>query len=64
MPLLSNEYLKQFFLFLENAPAAELQSRREGLLRLLETTQDREFRQNIRWLLRKVDEEILTRFIK
>ena len=61
MPLLSNDYLKQFFAFLENATEAELYERRDGLQKVYETTQDREFRQNIRWLMRKVEEEILTR---
>lgn len=64
MPLLSNDYLKQFFAFLENATEAELHHRREGLQKVYEMTRDREFRQNIRWLMRKVDEEVLTRLTK
>ncbi|MCB1778723.1 MAG: hypothetical protein KDJ34_01260 [Candidatus Competibacteraceae bacterium] len=64
MPLLSNDYLKQFFAFLENATEAELHARRQGLQNVLETTQDREFRQTLRWLMRKVNEERLTRLVK
>jgi hypothetical protein len=64
MPLLSNDYLKQFFAFLENATEAELQARRQGLQSVRETTADHEFRQNLRWLIRKVDEERLTRLVK
>lgn len=61
MPLLSTDYLKQFCVFLDQASATDLLHRREGLQNVYETARDREFRQTLRWLMRKVDEEILTR---
>lgn len=61
MPLLSNDYLKQFFLFLETAAEGELRARQEILCRLAGRTPDREFRKTLKWLSAKVDEELLTR---
>ncbi|HPE74089.1 MAG TPA: hypothetical protein PK018_18265 [Candidatus Competibacter sp.] len=61
MPLLSNDYLKQFFAFLENATEAELRERHDALWHLAQQTPDREFKKTLRWLMSKVDEELLTR---
>lgn len=61
MPLLSNDYLKQFFLFLEEAPEAELRARHEALWQLAQQTREREFKRTLRWLMFKIDEELLTR---
>ena len=61
MPLLSNDYLKQFFAFLERATESELRERRTLLWQLAQETPDREFQKTLRWLAAKVDEELLTR---
>ena len=61
MPLLSKEYLKQFFAFLENASDAELRERHETLWQLAQQTPDREFKKTLRWLMNETNSELLTR---
>ena len=61
MALLSVEYLKQFFAFLEQASDAELRHRHEVLWQLAQQTSDREFKKTLCWLLGKISEEQLTR---
>lgn len=63
MPPLSNSYLKEFFGFLEFATQNELQERQQGLQSLLDATEEQEFRQTLRWLMRRVEEEILDRLL-
>lgn len=61
MSLLSNDYIKTFLMFLDNATEDELRERRMKLEALLAETGDREFRSWLRWMINKVNEELLTR---
>lgn len=61
MPMLSNDYLKQFFFFLEKASEAELRERHEALWQLAQQTPDRDFKKTLQWLMRQINEELLTR---
>ncbi len=63
MPLLSKEFIKSFFAFLENASEAELTEKREELTLLLDKTMDREFRQKLQWMIRMINDEFLTRSV-
>ncbi len=63
MPLLSKEFIKSFFAFLENASEAELREKRQDLEQLLDQVTDREFRQKVQWLIREVNDELLTRLV-
>ncbi len=63
MPLLSKEFIKSFFAFLENAGEAELTEKREELTLLLDKTMDREFRQKLQWMIRMINDEFLTRSV-
>ncbi len=58
MPL-SN--MKAFFRFLDQAEDDELVVKRDRLVKFIEETQDRGIQKEARYLLRKVEEEILSR---
>lgn len=61
MPLLSNDYIRTFLAFLDNATEVELRDRRAKLEELLAEIGDREFRSSLRWMIRRINEELLTR---
>ena len=63
MPPLYNAYFKEFFGFLGFATQSEPQARHQGLKTLVDATEDQAFRQTLRGLMHRVEEEILTRLL-
>ncbi len=61
MPLLSIDYIRTFLAFVDNASEAELRERRMKLEELLAEISDREFRSSLRWMIRMINGELLTR---
>lgn len=53
--------MKAFFRFLDQAKEDELVVKRDRLVKFIEETQDRGIQQEACYLLRKVEEEILSR---
>jgi hypothetical protein len=53
--------MKQFYRFLDEAKDMELAQRQELLARFIETARDPDVLRDARYLLKKVEEEILSR---